>query len=50
MKNNNKKRISKTIVMKQYGFTEKMIADYLPAPELATNPHYRSAPKNETLV
>lgn len=45
MKNNNRKRISKTTVMKQYGFTEKMITDYLPAPELATNPHYRSAPK-----
>lgn len=31
--------------VKSYGFTDKLIRELLPEPELAVNPHYRSGPK-----
>nr|DAO34978.1 MAG TPA: DNA repair protein RAD14/DNA Complex excision repair DNA damage [Caudoviricetes sp.] len=37
-------RISLSTV-KSYGFTDKLIRELLPEPELVTNPHYRSGPK-----
>lgn len=31
--------------VKSYGFTDKLIRELLPEPELVVNPHYRSGPK-----
>lgn len=31
--------------VKSYGFTDKLIREFLPEPELVINPHYRSGPK-----
>lgn len=38
-----RERISLTTVKHDYGFTDKLIKEFLPKPMFAVNPHYRSA-------